>query len=440
MSTLSHIPGSTGLPYIGDTFRFLKQPIRLFQEKQQRYGDIFKYRLLGREHVCLMGPTGNRFVLIEQAKIVSSKEGWILIQELFHGGLMLRDGEEHKHHRGILQTAFRREAMVNYLQVMDPVIRSHFSSITTKREVLVFPLVKELTLLLAGKVFFNLDLSGNLQYINEAIMNLVKASVSLPHINLPFTLYGKALKSRKLLKDFFSGVIKERRRQPTTDMLGNLCTAKDEQGNMLSDEEIIDHLIFFIMAAHDTTASSITSILYELAAHINWQQQLREEAIALDIAGGETVSLKQLESLEKLDWVIKETLRLHPPLMLIPRKSLTEMQFEGVTIPAGTNLTILIHHNHYTQKHWANATEFNPQRFSPVVNEVRKCPHATYIPFGAGQHFCLGHAFADLQMKLVMHYLLKNFRWKLPDNYQPQYISIPIQHPKDGLRMKLQPV
>ena len=95
-------------------------------------------------------------------------------------------------------------------------------------------------------------------------------------------------------------------------------------------------------------------------------------------------------------------------------------------------------HNHNNPAYWSNAHSFDPNRFSAAMSEHKKCPHA-YAPFGAGQHFCLGHAFADLQMKLVLYHLLKNFKWQLPGNYQPVYTHIPIQHPKDGLRMNFEP-
>jgi cytochrome P450 len=437
MASLSHIPGTTRLPFIGDTIRFLKKPQELFNKKQQQYGNIFKYRMFGREYVCIMGAEGNRFVLVEQTKNFSSKDGWVLINELFHGGLMLRDGEEHKHHRGILQAAFKKEALQHYLEAMNPVIKEYTKKFVQQQEVTVFPRIKELTLQLAGKVFFDLDFSNNLQHINQAIINMVNASITPFHINLPFTTYGKGMQGRKILQAYFSTIIKERRQQPGNDMLSNLCLATDEAGNRLSDNEIIDHLIFFIMAAHDTTASSLTSLVYQLAKHPEWQDQLRDECrlINIDTAANGTHIYHSLDALEKMGWVIKETLRLHPPLILIPRKSQQDMQFENTHIPAGTTVTILLYHNHNNPKYWSNANSFDPHRFSPEISEQKKCPHA-YAPFGAGQHFCIGHAFADLQMKLVLYHLLKNYTWELPGNYKPVYTHIPIQHPKDGLRMK----
>ncbi|MFM6924299.1 MAG: cytochrome P450 [Ferruginibacter sp.] len=153
-------------------------------------------------------------------------------------------------------------------------------------------------------------------------------------------------------------------------------------------------------------------------------------------AGGRAIQ-QNLDALEQTGWVIKETLRMHPPLILIPRRAQTDMQFEGTHIPKGTHVTLLLYHNHNNAAYFSNPQTFDPNRFAAGVSEHKKCPHA-YAPFGAGQHFCLGHVFADLQMKLVMYHLLKNYSWNLPRNYQPVYTHIPIQHPKDGLRMKFE--
>ncbi|MBK7308201.1 MAG: cytochrome P450 [Chitinophagaceae bacterium] len=154
MASLSHIPGTTGLPLIGDTIRFLKKPQELFNKKQQQYGNIFKYRMFGREYVCIMGASGNRFVLVEQTKHFSSKDGWVLINELFHGGLMLQDGDEHKQHRGILQAAFKKEALQHYVEAMNPVIQEYSKKLVQQTEVKVFPFIKELTFTTGRKVFF----------------------------------------------------------------------------------------------------------------------------------------------------------------------------------------------------------------------------------------------------------------------------------------------
>ncbi|WP_345235502.1 cytochrome P450 [Hymenobacter saemangeumensis] len=438
-AALRRIPGSLGMPLVGDTLGFLTRPVDLFNKKQRRYGNVFKARLFGRTGVYLLGAEANKFVLVEQARSCSSQEGWRFpIGELFHGGLMLRDGEEHKQHRGILQAAFKKEPMRQYLEVMAPIVDRRLAAWGEQTPLRVFPAVKALTLELAGKVFFDLDFSQDLASLSQAMADLVAAATTLVPFNLPFTQYRRGMKGRQLLQEYFGRVLHERRQAPATDMLSHLSQAEDADGRRLTDAEIVDHLIFFLMAAHDTTASTLTSMVYELAAHPEWQDKVRAEsqAVCPGPAGLEPTHLPQLE---QLGYVMDESLRLHPPLILIPRYTTQELVYEGYTIPAHTHVSVLLYHNHRTPTHWSAPDQFDPLRFAAGRAEHRKCPFG-YAPFGAGQHFCLGFAFAEMQVKLVMHHLLRRFRWQLPAGYQVEFASIPIQHPKDGLPIVLETV
>ena len=406
--TLRHIPGSLGLPILGDTVRFLTRPLELFNAKQRQHGNVFKVRLFGRTFVYLLGPEANKFVLVEQARYCSSQEGWRFpIGELFHGGLMLRDGDEHKQHRGMLQAAFKKEPMRQYLDVMAPIIEQRLAEWGRQPTLRVFPAMKQLTLELAGKVFFDLDFSQDLARINQAMVDLVAAATAPVPFNLPFTQYRRGMKGRRLLQDYFGRVLQERRRAPAGDMLSHLCQAEDANGQRLSDADIVDHLIFFLMAAHDTTASTLTSLLYELAVHPDWQEQVRAEA--RQVSGSGPLTQAHLSQLELLGYALEETLRLHPPLILLPRRTTQELSYEGFSIPANTYLSVLLYHHHQDPAHWTEPARFDPLRFATSRNEHRKCPFG-YAPFGAGQHYCLGFAFADMQVKLVMHQLLHHYR------------------------------
>jgi cytochrome P450 len=433
--SLNHIPGDLKMPFLGDTLKFLKNPNQLFADKRKQYGDVYKMRLFGENVVFMVGAEANRFVLIEQAKYFSSKEGWdFSIGELFHGGLMLLDDQEHKHHRSILQSAFKKEPLAGYLEEIIPAAQSYFASWQNKENLKVFPAMKELTLQIAGKVFFGLELGLDLSKINRAIMQVVRASTAALPFAIPYTTYWYGIKSRRVLEDYFKNLIATRRQQPTKDIFGMLCVAKNEEGEQLSDQEIIDHLIFLLMAGHDTTASTLTSLMYELATHPEWQSRLREKSCFF--AENNTLNFQTINQLEELDWAIKEALRLHPPLIMIPRKNSQEIKFEEFTLPKDTAVSVLIYQNHQAPQHFEQPEVFDPQRFAQPRAEHKKCPHA-YAPFGAGQHHCLGFAFAEMQIKAIMHQILLNFEWSVPQGYQAPYFPIPLQEPKDGLPVKL---
>jgi cytochrome P450 len=176
----------------------------------------------------------------------------------------------------------------------------------------------------------------------------------------------------------------------------------------------------------------LTSLVYELARHPSWQDRLREEGRPhLDVVAND-----RLKELRELGWAIKETLRLHPPLVLIPRRTAAPVEFEGFTIPAGMSLSVSPAYTHRMEEYWASPEAFDPERFSEGRAEDRKVPFS-YLPFGGGPHLCLGMFFAEMQAKLIAHHLLRRFRWSVPEGYRAEYRQVPIQAPRDRLPLRL---
>lgn len=432
---LDHIPGDKGMPFFGDVFHFLKDPFGMFQKKQKKYGDVFKMSFFGQPTVCLIGHEANRFVLVEQGKYFSNHYGWEdSIGELFEGGLMLKDGEDHKLHRSILQVAFKKEPYMDYLEAMIPLADQYLEGWKNKDHLVVFDEMKQLTLKLAGKVFFGLDFSKDLEKINKAIIEVVKASTVVLPYAIPFSTYWYGLRARKTLEKYFHALILEKRKNPSKDMLGALCMAKNEEGEQLSNKEIVDHLIFILMASHDTTASTMSSLFYELAVNPAWQEKLRAESQSF--YAQYELTYQNLDHLTWMDLAIKETLRMHPPLILIPRFTTQDMEYNGIKIPAHTRIMVYLNQTHYSNEIWENPESFHPERFSENVSEHKKCPHA-YMPFGGGKHFCLGFGFAEMQMKMVMSKILTHYRWELIPGYKAGYKPVPIQEPLKGLPVKI---
>ena len=439
LKPFSEVPKDTsGLPYFANFFPFLKDAHGFLQTRKALFGDIYRYKYFGDEIVMLLDKQANKFFLVDQANYLSNYEGWgNTLEELFPNAIMLMDGEQHQTHRNILATAFKKEPMEGYLTLMQPIIQGFFSNlkISSGKATRFFPMYKELTLELAGKVFFGLDLSKDLSLINQSIIQVVKAAMAVP-LNLPFTKYGKGIRARKRLVEYFSSIIEEKRANPQKDLFSMLCQAESETGDKLSNQEIIDHLIFILMAGHDTTASTLNSLTYHIAKYPEWQDKIRNEIEAFKAENGDQFNLKDMRKLEILGLAIKETLRLYPPLILLPRVSTKEIEFAGYSFPSGTRFVLALQHNHYNDQIWETPEHFDPMRFSTERKEHQRCPHA-YAPFGAGKHHCLGFAFAELQIKLVIMELLQKFELSVPENYKMIMNQVPLQEPKDGLPIYL---
>ncbi len=418
------IPGDLGLPFIGHMRQFNDDLLGWLERYRRRHGLIFKARVFGEVTVALLGAQANRFVLSEQATSFSNHGGWgSTLGTLFRGGLMLKDGEDHKRHRRILQVAFRPQVMAGYLDQMRPIIEKHVADWTRRSWLRAYPAAKELTLQIAAKVFIGVDLEQDVKRINRAFLDLVKGSISLVRLAIPGLPYQRALLARRKLSDFFAKVIGEQRDAPNAAMLGQLMSAESEEGEKLNQLEIIDHLVFLMMAAHDTTTSTLASLLYRLGSNPEWQERARAESQAID----GPLTYHRMEELRTLDLALKETLRLHPPVTILPRRCVEPVQFNGFSLPAGTLTALTPVHTHRMEEYFSEPESFMPERF-----ETKPAPYS-YLPFGAGSHTCVGLTFAEMEIKLLMHTLLRSRSWETVEGYRPAYKQVPMNTPADGL-------
>jgi len=433
---LSEVPGGTSsiMPW-GDALTFFKNYHDYKKKKIEAHGETYKMKIFNREISVFLQKEALNFILVKQGKNFSSKQAWELsLKALFPNGLMLMDGEQHKHHRSIIAEAFKKKPMDGYLDMMKELVPLHIKNWKDPNPKL-FPVLKAFTLEIALTVFFGIGKDNDFKKINTAISDIVEASSALP-IKLPFTKFSRGLKARKYLITFFNQLLPSRKADPQKDLFSILATAKNEEGQTLNDEQIVDHLIFILMAAHDTTASTLTSFCYFLAKHPEWQQKLRAESMAFYSEHGNNFTVRDLRKLEQMGFAMKETLRRFPPLVAVGRVAQTDMEFDEFSIPQGTHASVNFDHNHHNPEIWSCPMRFDPERFSKERNEHNKCPY-TYTPFGAGPHYCIGFAFAEMQIKFVMSQLVLTHEWSVPKDYEIPMKPVPLQIPEDGLPVQM---
>jgi len=400
----------------------------------ERHGPAVMQRLPGFTMVNLFGPDANRLVLLDRDRIFSSKQPWDLIMgRIFPNGLLLRDGEEHKHHRKIMHEAFTRPVLREYGARMNPMIGKGIANWHTRTPFLAFRAFKELTLDIAASIFVGIALGTDTRRLNTVFEDLVAASMSRFRLPIPGLEFHRGLKGRAFMIEYFGSMIAQRRAVPSADMFSRLCHAVSEDGDRFADQEIIDHMIFLMMAAHDTTTSTLTSMTYELAKHPEWQDRVRAESLAL---GKPHLDFDDLDGLQSLTWVMKETLRRYPALPVIPRVALAEFEFADYRIPKGVMVVIAPIHTHHMREWWSDPFHFDPERFAPHRVEDERHTHS-WVPFGGGVHLCIGMRFAEMQIKAVMHQLVQRYRWSVPPGYVMPVQQAPISKPQDGLPVTL---
>jgi cytochrome P450 len=388
--------------------------------------------------VNLFGPDANRLVLMDRDQIFSARQPWMQIMgRIFPNGLLLRDGQEHKHHRKIMHEAFTRPVLREYADRMAPRIAMGIADWGGSGASLpAFQAFKGLTLDLASSIFVGVDLGPSARKMNRAFEDMVAASMSRIRLRIPGLEFYNGLRGREYMLEFLAGMLEKKRADQGGDMFSRLCRARTEEGDVFSDADVLDHMIFLMMAAHDTTTSTLSSLTYELARNPDWQERVREESRAL---GEAQPGYDAVDGLEALTRAMHETLRRYPPLPVMPRIATERFEFAGYEFPAGAMVVVSPIHTHHMSEWWTDPYRWDPDRFDEARAEHERHTHH-WVPFGGGPHMCIGRLFAEAQVRMVMHQLLLKYRWSVPDGYTMPVQQAPISKPRDGLPVRFTPI
>lgn len=431
---LDHIPGEDGWPVLGTTIMQLSDPTGFQQRMLETYGPVFRTRSFGRRGVNLIGADANELVLFDRDKLFSNEQGWgPMLNLLFPRGLMLMDFEPHRADRRALSIAFKPEPMRAYCGVLNSDIGAAVDR--WGGSMAFYDAIKALTLDTAASSFLGLPLGPEADVLNKAFVDMVQASVGVVRKPLPFTKMGKGVAGRRLMVDYFGKLLRERRANPGQDMFSQFALATRDDGTLLPEDVVVDHMIFLMMAAHDTITSSATVLFWQLAKNPQWQDRLRAEARAITGGEGRLLAYDDLGRMELTEMAFKEALRFMPPVPNMPRRALRDFEFGGYCIPAGTPIGISPAAVHADPRYWPDPERFDPLRFTPE-NVAGRHKYA-WVPFGGGAHMCLGLHFAYMQVKLLVSHILTRYEVSMQAGRDPSWQAWPIPKPRDGLRVEL---
>ena len=335
--SLRHIPGKRGLPLLGVLPEAAYDPLAFARRMHDRFGPVHRFHALGEWNVQLIGPDASELLLFDAGKRFSAHHGWSrVLGPLFPGGLLLRDLEDHRIHRRAIGAAFKPEQVAAGLSIFQDRARAMTGRLGGSR----FPFYRELremALESAAIGFLGLSLGADATAFSAAFKDLVTATVAILPGWMPGTTLNRGLAARRTLEAFIRERIPQRREDGGDDLLSQLAIARYEDGSLLDEQEIIDHLIFVLAAAHDTLTSCLSSAVYYLGEQPEWQSAIRAECRAKNLQGREAdASVDALSDLPVTEAVIKEALRLNTPAPIIWRRAISDVDFKGTTIPSGT--------------------------------------------------------------------------------------------------------
>lgn len=436
---LSQIPGTYGYPVFGHTFSFLNDPLAATLEQYRKYGSVFKQSLAFQRIVGTVGPDMVKLVTLDPDKNFSSRMGWEgMTGEYFSGSLMLQDFNDHRLQRRLMQTAFKTAAMRGYIDSVNTITRDTLKSWPTGQSLSFYPTVKALLLDIAAKVFLGAQLDDEGAELNQAFIDFAMGTVGIIKKDWPGLLHRKGLKGRRVLEKFIWQSIDKKRQQDGTDMFSHFCHEKNQDGEYFSHQEITDHMIFLLFAAHDTTTSALTMVMHLLATHQDWQAQLRDQIIGSNI---DELNYDQLDALPLIDHTFSEVLRMYPPVAGVIRRTINPCEIAGHKLDAHTVVMTSILATHYLEEYWREPFKFDPMRFSDERQEHKQHPFL-WSPFGGGAHKCIGLHFADMLFKCVLFQTIKQFNVKFvhENQHKIKIQPLPFPKPKDDLPLILSAV
>ncbi|MEZ0049104.1 cytochrome P450 [Mycobacterium sp. MAA66] len=441
-SGLKPIMGDSGLPIIGHLIETFRAGPDYVLELYRKHGPLYFAQTPALPAVMAMGPDATQAVFSNRNKDFSQRAWDPVIGPFFEGGLMLLDFDEHMFHRRIMQEAFTRSRLTGYVSHIDSVSTKVLANdwVANDPRFLFYPAVKELTLDIASEVFMGHPAGTDRKLvttINQAFTTTTRAGNAIVRKPVRPLSWWRGIQARKTLEDYFSGSIADKRRSDGTDMFSVLCHAQDEDGQSFTDDQVVAHMIFLMMAAHDTTTSTLTTMAYHLAANPEWQDRLRDESARI---GDAPLDIEALEKLETYDLVINESLRMQTPLPFNFRRAVRDTELLGYYIPAGTDVVTWPGMNHRLSELWPDPERFDPERFAEPRSEHKTHRYA-FAPFGGGAHKCIGMVFGQLEIKTVMHRLLRRYRLELTrPGYTPWYDYGGMAVPVDGMPIVLRPI
>src|SRR3954452_10006492 len=386
------------------TIRWWRRPLQTLEECRARYGGMFTYRL-AHEGTCVFvsDPEAIKQVFTGDPRLLHAGEANIvLLPVLGEHSVLLLDEPEHMAQRKLMLPPFHGKRMQAYEQIMSEAAREEIERWPTDRPVEMRPRMQAVTLEVILRTVFGVEEGERLTQLRDELRNALGILSDQRRAVFLLLLGPRRIRRFPPFRRMIEGVdrllypvIEARRSAPDLaerdDILSLLLQARHEDGRSMSDRELRDELMTLLVAGHETTATGLSWAIELLSRHPEALERLEAE-----VAAGKD---------EYLDAVIKETLRLRPVIALVLRKLVEPMEIGGRLLPAGVSVAPSIHLVHRDPEIYPEPERFRPERFIEQ-------PAGTYtwIPFGGGVRRCLGAAFAEFEMAVVLRELVSRRR------------------------------
>jgi cytochrome P450 len=378
--------------------RSLLAALQVFHEE---LGNTFEITLPGFRATMLAGHEANHLLLVKEKDRFRWRNADDPVTRLLRHGVLVEDGETHTQLRGSMAPALHRAKLGNYVEAMWRATDQVIDAWGGGSEIDLLVEMRRIALLIFTQTLFSVDFRPHLTELWQPILKAIRYISPGPWMfwrGIPRLGYRRALNQ---LDTWLYQLIATRRASASAneDVLDGLIASG------LSDALIRDQLLTLLIAGHDTSTALLSWAFCLLTAHPDVMTRMREEVDR--VLGAQAPTLAHVAQLGYTEQVIKETLRLYPPIHLGARTAIEDVEYQGYVIPAGTRVLYSIYLTHRDKREWPEPDRFDPERFRP--EKIRGLSPYTYLPFGGGPRNCMGMAFAQVEAKVVLARVLQRY-------------------------------
>lgn len=437
------VPGRTpprfsgALPLVGHMVGFARNPVAVMRRVRAECGPVGELNLVGKRIVLLSGAEAQEAFCRAPDEQLSQKIAYRLMTPVFGEGVVFDAPIERLNEQlRILMPALRDRNMRNYADIFAAETAGMVARWSDTGEIDLLDFTAELTTYTSSHCLLGAEFRHGMNEEFARVYAALEAGVNaIAYVNpyLPLPVFRRRDRARARLVAMITAIIAQRRQEGTTkdDALQVLMDSRYSDGTALTPNEITGILTASMFAGHHTSSGTAAWTLIELLRNPPWCERVRDEIDQLYGRDG-TISYQGLREVPVLESVLKEVLRLHPPLIILMRGVLEDFHVAGTTVPAGRLVAISPAVSHHIPELFPDPTRFDPARYAPGREEDA----ATFgwIPFGGGAHRCSGSAFALMQLKAITASLLHAWTFELvdpPASYVDDYTKMVVQprHP-----------
>ncbi|KAF8022146.1 hypothetical protein BT93_G2329 [Corymbia citriodora subsp. variegata] len=409
-------PGTLGLPLLGETLQLIsayktENPEPFIDERVGRFGTLFTTHVFGEPTVFSVDPETNRFILQNEGRLFECSYPGSIANLLGKHSLLLMTGGLHKRMHSLTMSFANSSIIRDHLLVdIDRLVRLNLDSWSDR--ILLMEEAKKITFELTVKQLMSYDPGDWTESLRKEYVLVIEGFFTLPFPLFSAT-YRRAIKARTKVAEALTLVVRRRRKESEMgakkeDMLGALLAG---DGGGFSDEEIVDFLVALLVAGYETTSTIMTLAVKFLTETPLALAQLKEEheKIRANKNRSEGLAWNDYKSMPFTQCVINETLRVANIISGVFRRTMTDVQIKGYTIPKGWKVFASFRAVHLDHEYFKEARTFYPWRWQN--NGASSSAVNVYTPFGGGPRLCPGYELARVEIAVFLHHLVTSFSW-----------------------------